>query len=522
MDDSKISDAVQVFQRGLDNPVTCIPCGSNLIKSMKGFFVKQRHRTYPVCVLIGEPGSGKTTVAEATVIYGEENLEEPDERFFFITTDYTPSKLQKICKNRMYDLLIIDDFADFKGYGSRSKVKDHLDGVVRPSFAGNSAMLVLTVETPVIKMLTESLKTRMVIINADRWKALPESRQLIVDMMRVRPVLNDLLVEFENWAEALNTNLLGKKMDFYQNKQVWMEERSMDIFFTYDFAAEQFAAFLEEKYNMKFSLTAFRNNYMEIWRRRELQNYPDKKVVKLLFSGLIQDGAFDCKVPMAKPLCGHYCEGNCDSDMLFSCRGDAYECCYDYDVKAFVDGNHYDPFELVLGWDYNSAVLVIDPSKLEGMPEYWDIRTPILIVESGNFTKMMNEALERFCMEMNIVREMYNTSQIAHLLQENKMLIRQRAGGHENNTFPYLTNNSNGDRRKLVFVIRLEHGECELLLNNCKRDKRFRILACLNDSTLYEDCQRMPELLRNMCREAVWSYMGEESFSSESYKDIKM
>ena len=522
MNDSKISDAVQVFQRGLDNPVTCIPCGSNLIKSMKGFFIKQRHRTYPVCVLIGEPGSGKTTVAEATVIYGEENLEKSDERFFFITTDYTPSKLQKICKNRMYDLLIIDDFADFKGYGSRSKVKDHLDGVVRPSFAGNSAMLVLTVETPVIKQLTESLKTRMVITNADKWKEMPGSRQLLVDMMRVRPVLNDLFVEFEKWAEMQNTNLLGKKMDFYQNKQEWMEERSMDIFFTYDFAAEQFSRFLGEKYNIAFSLMAFRNNYMEIWRKRELQNYPDKKFVKMLFSKLLQEGVFDCKAPMAKPLCGHYCEGNCNSDLLFSCRGDGDECCYDYDVKAFVDGNYYDPFELILGWRYNSAVLVINPAMLYGMPDYLNVNTPILIVESNNFTMLMNEALERFCLKMNVSHEMYDASQIARLLRENEMLVRRRAGGHENNTFPYLTNNSNGDNRKLVFVIRLKKNECELLLNNCKRDKRFEILDSLNDSSLYEECQRMPELLKNMCREAVWAYMGEESYSSENYKDIKI
>ena len=298
------------------------------------------------------------------------------------------------------------------------------------------------------------------------------------------------------------------------------DERSSDIFFTYDFAVEKFSRFMKKKHGVEISLEIFRKNYSEIWRKRELSNLSDTKLSKRLFSNLIRENSFDCRVPMAMPLCKYYCESGCDVDNMCYCRGDVDRCCDD--DRGYSDGISYNPYEMTLGCNHNSAVLVTDASKIYGMPEYKRIKTPLLIVGRNTFINLMNEALERFCLEMKIEHELFSSQEIPKMLRENKMLVQRVAGDHMNNTFRYLTDELFKDNETDVYIIRLDCEEFELLMTYCKRDARFTILDGRHATQHYIDCRGMSAMLRQLCAELSWMYLGEESYSSDAYKDIKL
>lgn len=515
---NELNNIIQIIRNITADPLLHLPFAGNIVSAMKPVMLENDIYAFPILCLTGEPQSGKSTIARTIVLDKPGNtsghhMADIDKSHFYITTDISVSKLKKILKERLNDYIVLDDFADFQDSDSRRKSSRFLDETVRPSFAGTSALLLLTAETKAFSKITGSLLSRMVMLPVDGWKSNAENRILLDSIYHIRPRLSELLQEFSEWASGQSYDIRTKSHDFQQKYRNTMDDRSAEIFFAYDFSMEEFSKFLEKRYGMSFSMEIFRASYMAVWKKSIFRNLTDKQLLMHLFSDLLSTGAFECKIPQVKLLCQKYCNGVCNCSMISDCHGNPGACTsYEQECSS---GNYYDPYDLMLDGNDNSAVLIPNMACIYGMPAYKRMpHTPLLIVSQNNLLNMLNHALEKFCLGTGISHNCFSPNRLSTLLKESSMCAARDSGSHQCYIFPYLTETEGMSCKKdAVYILRISQRECKLLYD-CSQKKDdpardfFRQDHC-NLERLYNECRKMPQILHGLCKDIQLKYPGQ-------------
>lgn len=527
--ETKPENVLQVIRDIIKNPLLHLPFAGNIVSVMKPAMLESDIHAFPILCLTGEPQSGKSTVARTIVLDSPDNtpghhINDIENRHFYIITDISVSKLKKILQKRPCDYVVLDDFAVFQDSDSRRKSNRFLDETVRPSFAGTSAMLLLTAETSAFNKITGSLHSRMVMLPMDDWKSNTENKFLLEAIYHIRPILSKLLQEFSEWANRQSYDIRSKSLDFQQKYHDAMDDRSADIFFAYDFSMEEFSKFLEERHGMSFSMDVFRASYMAVWKKNLLRTLTDEALVKHLFSGLINDGAFECSIPQIKQLCQNYCRGICSCSNMTECQGNQNDCASSGTYCS--SGNYYDPYELILDNNYNSALLVTDMAHIYGMPKFKQLpHTPLFIVGRNTLLNMLNNSLERFCLDAGISHDCFSPNRLSTLLSKNSMCVARASGDHPCYTFPYMAATGDPSRnRDSVYILRITAQEYRLInINNRKTtDSAYEFLrnSRPNRNRLYQNYRNMPQILLHLCKEMLWKYESKNCYSQDQYKNI--
>ena len=299
----KIGNVLPVIKQLIENPLLHLPFAGNMISIMKPAMLKNGINAYPILCLIGPPQSGKSTVAGAIIIDRHDSISESsnnniERKSFYIITDINVSTLKKILQKRPNDYIVLDDFALFHDSDTRRKANRFLDEVVRPSHAGTSALLLLTAESGALDKITDSLHSRMIKLNMGDWKYDPDNKQILEKLFLIRTELSSLLQEFADWHSVQNTDIRTEYQQFQRKHNRTMDDRSISLFFTFDFSMREFSRFLTEHYGASFSMSAFRTSYMNIWKQNHLRSLNNTALIKHLFDKLLEEGAFECKIPV--------------------------------------------------------------------------------------------------------------------------------------------------------------------------------------------------------------------------------
>ncbi len=517
-----INEVVQVISRIVENRILHLTFAGNILAIVKPVMLDNGINAYPILSLIGPPQSGKTVVARTVVLNKDREIGMPAQNNiettnFYITTDINVSKLKKILKNRPNDYVILDDFAVFLNSDSRRKADRFLDEVVRPSHAGTSALLLLTAEEGAFDKITFSLHSRMIILPMENWKDDPQNKQLIDDIYEIRPALSNMLQVFSGWVAKRTFSVRPHFSQFQQRHQGKMDDRSISLFFAYDFSMSLFSLFLKESYANTFSMENFRKSYMDVWTKNKLRSLDDDALIKYLFSQLLEMGAFVCKIPEEDQLCENYCKGRCRIEDVNQCSG-YIECCYsERQTPSCI--NSYNPYELILEDANNAAVLITNASYIYGMPKYKQIPVPLLIVGRYNLIRMLNNALEKFCIEVDMKHSSFSPNEVSSSLRRNGMCVSRITGDHYSFTFPYIKNNS-PENKVSVYVLRLKKQEYDLIIS--KNRKKELYPGCDTNSTylnmLYDEYHNtMPSALVNLCKDLNWEYLGTDAYTKRKY-----
>lgn len=517
----KIGKVLPVIKKAIENPLLHLPFAGNMISVMKPAMQKYGINAYPIICLIGPPQSGKSTVASTIVIDRNDSIFESsnndiEKKSLYIITDINVSNLKKILQKRSNDYIVLDDFALFHDSDTKRKANRFLDEVVRPSYAGTSALLLLTAESGALDKITDSLHDRMIKLYMGDWKYDPDNKQILENLFLIRTELSSLLQEFANWYPMQNTDIRAEYQDFHKIFNGKMDDRSISLFFTFDFSMREFSRFLTEQYGASFSIPVFRTSYTNIWKQNHLRSMNNATLIKYLFDKLLEEGAFECKIPRSKQLCGNYCSGACSIDDICCCHGDAANC-NQYE-NACIDGNYYDPYELLMENTANSAILITNSDHICGMPAYKKLSVPLFVVEKNNLINMLNDALEKFCIEAGISHSSFGPKEISSLLNENKMCVQRTSGNHLVCTFPYMMKDQD---KSSVYILRITSKEYKIICNkNQKKDKTlFSVRTYM--PLLYETYYMMPQKLVQLCKDLHWRYESTDSYTKEKYTDIR-
>ncbi len=517
----KIGNVLPVIKQLIENPLLHLPFAGNMISIMKPAMLKNGINAYPILCLIGPPQSGKSTVAGAIIIDRHDSISESsnnniERKSFYIITDINVSTLKKILQKRPNDYIVLDDFALFHDSDTRRKANRFLDEVVRPSHAGTSALLLLTAESGALDKITDSLHSRMIKLNMGDWKYDPDNKQILEKLFLIRTELSSLLQEFADWHSVQNTDIRTEYQQFQRKHNRTMDDRSISLFFTFDFSMREFSRFLTEHYGASFSMSAFRTSYMNIWKQNHLRSLNNTALIKHLFDKLLEEGAFECKIPVSKQLCRNYCDGTCRNDDICRCHGEDANC-NQYD-NAYIDGNYYDPYELLMENADNSAILITNSDHICGMPAYKKLSVPLFIVKKNNLINMLNDALEKFCIDTGISHSSFGPKEISCLLNENKMCVQRVSDNHLVCSFPYITKEQNTNS---VYILRITSEEYRLI--GTKNRKEYKIPFSIRTymPLLYEEYYMMPQKLVQICKDLHWRYESTDSYTKEKYTDIR-
>ncbi len=271
-DNIKAEKTLQVINKIIEDSLLHLPFASNIIAAIKPIMLKSEIRAFPILCLIGPPQSGKSTVARAIVIdrnnTNSDHIENnPENMNFYIITDVNVSLLKKILRKRPSDYVVLDDFALFQDSDTRRKANRFLDEVVRPSHAGTSALLLLTAESGALDKISVSLHSRMIKLYMNDWKYELNHSQLLEDLLDCQATLCSILQDFSEWALKQNQDVRSRFLQFQQKYRPEMDDRSISLFFSFDFAMEEFSKYLTEHYGTSFSINTFRSSYMNVWKK---------------------------------------------------------------------------------------------------------------------------------------------------------------------------------------------------------------------------------------------------------------
>lgn len=525
MDDIKNHEILQVINRIIKNPLLHLPFAGNILAVLKPVMQENGIDAYPVLCLIGAPQSGKTTVAKRIIINRPRNRPEPadnniENKFFYITTDINVSTLKKILQKRPYDYVVLDDFADFEDNDTKRKAGRFLDQVVRPSYAGSSSLLLITAESGALDKITGSLHSRMIKLHMDNWKYNRKNKQLLEDIFRFQPELSLLLHDFSEWSAKQQLGVHEKNLNFQQKYQGIMDDRSISLFFAYDFSMEVFSKFLTENCRLSFSMSDFRKSYETVWKNISLESLSREGLVKHLFHKLLEDGAFECKMPQAKQLCPKYCKKECSRDSIHICHGDTDQCDVYWQNAECTNENYYDPFELLMDCRNNSAILISNAKYIYGIPKYKKIAVPLLIVPRNSLINMLNDALEKFCLETGQEHNCFGPNEVTSLLNRNHMCLFHISGDHPCYTFQYMAKYQS-KKDIPVYILRITQDEYKMARQKNQQQSDRRCMDFLQLEQLYDDYPDTPSKLRLLCQSLQWRYESTNSYSKGQYYDIE-
>lgn len=422
----------------------------NVLAILKQDLMRDRFRDFPVIALTGPPGTGKTSVARACIT---ENVKT------YLFTD-SVSEVKKELKNCQYELVFMDDCADFASYGSREKANRFLDEITRSSYCGIFPVLVITVEKPVLARITQSCRARLLEISLDGLLEDEAKRRQLEYLAEHKDLIDQVFLDFSKWYDKNKGKYnFVQELKLFQNKHPDKDPRSTSLLFTYYISMIVLRDFFSEQYKFRILDLDIEKNINILWKEREITSLTGSEIVLKLFDQLIEDQAFQVVRPEVQWICKKHCAGKCCEE-----DGDCYmkgEECYMSDF-----GNCYDPYDLYLGKEANSAVLIMNPENLYQYPDY-GIRKPLLIVRDDELLALFNSELEKFCVSNKLKMPYFGPKELHKKLFElNLCMYNFIENTHKTYVFEY---ENISEEKVSVMVLRPNDEQCERLWSISKK-----------------------------------------------------
>ena len=342
----------------------------NIIAEIKNEMKKAGADAFPVIMLEGKPGCGKTSIAKATLFYKEGNLNFTDSR----------REIKKRFQQHSDRMILIDDFPDNKSHTLREKNMSILEESVRESYRGEGPVMLVTIETGAVSRLTKSCKERMLFVSGEMVLADKEKQDILYYLQENPDELRKTLEKFHTWYGVHDKNFeFMQKLRAFREENSHMDFRSASLLFQYKSAMNLFLDFLKMQFGVDISEKFVTDNIMALWKSQKVRNMDEGGAVKMLFEQMIGKNILDIYEPEAWNLCEHYCKDNCPANGGI-CQSMDEECYY------LKEGYFYDPEQLMLV-NQKSAVLVRYPEKICGFPQY-GCKKPFLIADAESITEI--------------------------------------------------------------------------------------------------------------------------------------
>lgn len=466
-DEKWVKDAATAIGDVIADDVMGVPFAGNLVAAAKSKLQDEYVSSYPTIALIGEPASGKTTIAESAVMdrSGQENNVK-----YEVTGRYSAKKLANIISQNDTGYIIIDDFARFESSDTKRRMNDILDTVIRLSYGNKKAsQLLITAEMNVLENVTDSLKTRMIMINVNGWKERSESKHLINELRNNRNNIVVLLDEFNKWIEEKDSLSIAERKKNFDSENSKMGDRARDNFFVIDVSVQLFTEFMQERYKSCLKIKQFRVNYKKIWEENDIKSLSDEKRIYRFLKEIFEFESFKILSLEPEVKCFTRCRGFCKDDNCWGRENYVEEC----DCSEYKDDKiYYDSHKLYIDTDNELSILIKDTKYLYSFPRYSERSMAILIVEAEQLLKYVNAYLADYCYKYHVRYSVMNLKELSETLRKLNICMYNDDSGkpvYRLKNYPSLTED------KSVYILKLNTELFEIVNNKANKiDAMFK------------------------------------------------
>ena len=400
-----------IVKATMEMPFT-VPYAGHFLAAIKPELMKIGFRSYPVLTFVAPPGHGKTVMMSACLC--------GDYQMIPMWKKY--KEIQKMVEKNPNAHLSADDFAAFKAAAQKEKAARAMDELTRQSYAGDGAVLSITIESQAMARLPESCQQRMLPVDVTRFWT-PKNKKMAKILNDYRQTTEKLVAEFGEWVPNQEIDyrrrlaafefkhaarMVGNSREVYS---VFAVVTAMDIF--YQFIKEVYPAVYEECFD---NVDEFLDDLeMQLFDARKTAKQHRAEVFQKAFEDVLNGQNLAVQKPEVKyGRCVHYSRGECVNCTPFRWGFDTVEC----DEYAYNEVNgRYDYRDMILDRQYNSVFLpdigdVIDfPKHLRNLGKH-----PVLIIGKDLLVQQINEQVMRRCAKEEIKEDVFSTEEVTRYL----------------------------------------------------------------------------------------------------------
>lgn len=431
----------------------------NVVALMKRELMEIQFTSFPSYLIYGEPGTGKTPVANATTLCREDlNLDMPHAR------------LCDALERLKYEAVNLDDCAELKSSLGKQRQYQNLDSAVRRGYEGTGSVLTVTAETNAIRNLPNSALMRMIPLGIGSGLNESELAELVTFLQTSDEFVN-FMKKFRVFFETKLVDYESKLRCYRQTNpnQGGLLAKRVDMVFCYHMAMELLVEFcsLEEKLSLDSErIATIENGLLSVaindcsTNREELT----ERVVEYV----IANDLLKPQIPNVHEMCKYYLRDGCDDYSGFFCQDDEDNDCSR--CRGFETA--IDPSSIALRlFGGTNAILISNPQMLYSFRHDYEV-PPFLIIEKNTFEIIMNHGLCLFCEKEG--RKALHFKEVAlkkDLHAFNRIMVTPNADKGYRFTHPFVGVDEYGNEQKIrVVLLMLRKEEAEYLENKFSQE----------------------------------------------------
>lgn len=453
----------------------------NVLAILKRDLLAIGFASFSIITLIASPGKGKTECARWCL---KNKIKYSFHQF------KRASDMQKELLELVDDAILFDDYAEFKSYYQKQKASRCIDTLVRTSFEGDGALMVITAENRALQSIPDSSIDRMFLITMENFLKDDQNRMTLTFLQDSK----DLQIFFEDmrsWYQEQpdQKEYMRELLRKWQVEKTEMEPRTQSMVFSYYLAMKYVQRFCAEKYGVQIDEAKIEENCNYLLQRRIVQKESEQEIIKILLDKIFNEDAFNIVSPYLYECCERFCKENCTE-----AKGTCYaneELCNQYYGGNFEE--LYLPQNLLLPDDVSSALLIERPSKIFQFPRHI-VDKPVLIVRDNILCALINSELEKYCIANNTHIPSISQRRLRKYLFENNLcLYRSIENKHKCYNFSYLNQSLQSE---MVLFLRIKDKQ---YLELAKKSKKIDISDwCFSYGRISEIIGRWKKTFGNM------------------------
>ena len=412
-------EEINIIQQIMLDPITAIPFLGNIIAIIKPDCYEKGIREFPTICLIGQQQTGKTYLARALNIM---NNDEPE----IMVSSTRNAVIQKKCEQNKGYYLLLDDFANFSSQDTRRNAYSLLDIVVRSSYCCHTAQLIMTAQPEILKVDDASLLSRIIFLKMDGWKD-DLKKRILDNVYEHHEGLKTLLIEFSKWfqEQSIDYKHLRKKLENTiprASHSPWQStdkitDRAISNLFMIDLARKMLSKFWDSMLKTPLNSKLLIEYYEELLLNMSKEPLTDIELMRQFLLQIFKDKDFQLVRPKLKLLSKNSSTGQLEyKDAPLSIKN------LSPDNKNYC----YDPLDLTCF----PTIYICDPKYLPGFLKHMDFYGSILITPVESFSKKVNNMLNSFCLDNNLIKEEWTIKHITELLNKLDVLLYQKRTNH--------------------------------------------------------------------------------------------
>lgn len=442
-DKMNFQNEIDLIQEVMEDPIMAIPFLGNITAIIKSDCYKNGIREFPTICMIGKPQSGKTFLSRALDIMsdGEDEL---------IVSSTRKDAIQKKCRDKANSYLILDDFANFSSPDTKRKSCNLLDCVIRPSYSGQTAQLIMTAEPEMRESITDSLRTRIIFLNMNGWKN-NQNKKTLIRASKYHDKLVSFFAIFREWFQKQSLDYDTYRYTFEENfskvriKYPNIEDRIISNIYMIDLSRRLLSEFFKSEFNITLYDKTLVLYYENLMTDEQYHSPNNNELIKHFLFAIFQDDTFE----FAKPhpcVCANAARGE-------ACDGSACPCRLPKNEFLF-----YNPVDLT-GYP---IVFIQNPKYLSGYPNYMATNESLLVIPVNLLVGMLNTALDAYCIENDFNHKAWTPKNVTEQLKELGLLIFYHYGErdfYQFTNYPYqllLREDRKKEPQQSVYILRLQ------------------------------------------------------------------